>query len=113
MLAHAIGRRNHVANGIVNAIVLPHTMKYNMPSTGPRQAVILEGLGFTADADAGEAVASFLAKLGAPTALRDIAVPEHELLDIADSAMLDWFITRTARSVPNSETLMEVLRAAW
>ena len=113
VLAHAIGRRNHVANGIVNAIVLPHTMHYNMPATQDRQAAILEGLGITAGTEAGKAVSSFLAKLDAPTTLRAIAVPENELLEIAEAAMLDWFISRAPRHVPNAEALKKILQAAW
>ena len=67
----------------------------------------------TAGTEAGKAVSSFLAKLDAPTTLRAIAVPENELLGIAEAAMLDWFISRAPRNVPNAEALQKILQAAW
>jgi hypothetical protein len=33
VLAHALGHRSSMANGIVNAIVLPQTMRFNAPDT--------------------------------------------------------------------------------
>ena len=113
VLAHAIGHRVHVANGIVGAIVLPHTMKYNSPVTRARSATVLEALGEPSDSNAGEAVTRFLQGLGAPTRLRDIAVGKDDLNPIAEAAMLDWFISRNARAVPDAATLIEVLEAAW
>lgn len=113
VLAHAIGKRSHTANGIVNAIVLPHTMRYNAPATAPRVGAILEGMGALPSGDAGATVASFLAGLDTPTRLRDIHVTQDDLPGIADAAMLDWFISRTARPVPDAATLLEILKTAW
>jgi hypothetical protein len=40
-------------------------------------------------------------------------VPETELLEIAEAAMLDWFISRAPRNVPNADALKKILQAAW
>lgn len=113
VLAHAIGRRSHVANGIVNAIVLPHTMTYNSPATRDRVGPILEGMGAPGAADASAVVGRFLGELGAPRKLREIGVAREALQEIADAAMLDWFISRAARPVSNAGVLRELLDAAW
>lgn len=113
VLAHAIGHRVHTANGIVNAIVLPHTLRYNAPATAGRCATLLEGLGASASAEPATAVAAFLGGLGTPTTLREIGLPQADLQDIAEAAMLDWFISRAPHAVPDAATLRTILQAAW
>lgn len=117
VLAHAIGKRAHVANGVVNAIVLPHTMRFNAPVTQSRAPALLEvtaGLAGAAPSEStSDRVASMLARLSAPRALRDIGAAREELAEIAAAAMSDWFISRNARPVKDVETLIAVLEAAW
>lgn len=117
VLAHAIGKRSHVANGIVNAIVLPHTMRYNAPVTQSRTPALLEALagpGGCAEALSGsEQVTRLLSLLPVPRRLREIHVKREELAEIADAAMADWFISRNARPVKDVATLLELLEAAW
>jgi alcohol dehydrogenase class IV len=113
VLAHAIGHRAHVANGIVGGIVLPHTMKYNSPVTTPRVGTILEALGERSQADAVAAVAGFLKLVGAPGRLQEIGVERADLPQIAEAAMQDWFVSRNARAVKDAAALLEVLEAAW
>ena len=112
VLAHAIGRRSHVANGIVNAIVLPHTMRYNAPATADRGATIAEALGERPEVPVA-AVEAFLGTLATPRALREIHVDREDLPAIADAAMSDWFISRNPRRVPDASTVLEILEAAW
>ncbi|CAN7349520.1 iron-containing alcohol dehydrogenase family protein [Variovorax sp. LjRoot178] len=113
VLAHAIGHRAHVANGIVGSIVLPHTMHYNSPVTAQRVGTILESLGGPEQADAGATVATFLKQVGAPTKLREIDVELAALRPIAEAAMQDWFVSRNARLVKDAGALLEILKAAW
>lgn len=113
VLAHAIGHRAHVSNGIVGGIVLPHTMKFNSPVTTQRVGTILEALGERGQADAGTAVASFLEQVGAPGTLQEIGIERADLPQIAEAAMQDWFVSRNARPVKDAAALLEVLEAAW
>jgi alcohol dehydrogenase len=118
VLAHAIGQRSHVANGIVGAIVLPHTMRFNATATLDRGATVIEALLDRGGSANGPAVASdvvekFLNRLAVPRALRDIGVKRDDLSEIADAAMLDWFISRNPRPVSDAAALREVLGAAW
>jgi alcohol dehydrogenase class IV len=118
VLAHAIGQRSHAANGIVNAIVLPHTMRFNAAVTANRSATIVDALGgFFAERsampDASAVVEAFLAALPAPRTLREIGIAREDLGAIAEAAMTDWFITRNARPVTDVRTLVEIIQAAW
>lgn len=113
VLAHAIGKRSHVANGVVNAVVLPHTMKYNEPATKGRTDAILEGLGASDSSCAVTTVASFLSGIDTPTKLREINVTQDDIPEIAQAAMSDWFISRTPNPVPDAATLQTLLMRAW
>jgi alcohol dehydrogenase class IV len=115
VLAHAIGHRSHVANGIVNGIVLPHTMRYNASATANRTRSIVDAVstGETRHSDeASELVKQFLRSLPVPQRLSEIGIESGDLQEIADAAMLDWFITRAARPVKDAETVVSILQAA-
>jgi alcohol dehydrogenase class IV len=114
VLAHAIGARAHVANGIVGAVVLPHTMRYNAPVTGVRAPALFEALSAHAgDGAPSDAVASLLARLPVPRTLREVGIGRSDLMPIAEAAMGDWFISRNARPVKDVASLMGVLEAAF
>ncbi|WP_137890265.1 iron-containing alcohol dehydrogenase family protein [Ramlibacter sp. 2FC] len=114
VLAHAIGHRTHVANGVVNAIVLPHTMRYNAPVTGSRRSTLLEALGAPdAPSEPSDVLAAFLKTLDTPKSLREIGLPQEGLIEIAEAAMLDWFISRSPRPVPDVGALLGILEPSW
>jgi alcohol dehydrogenase class IV len=122
VLGHAIGRHSHVANGIVNAIVLPHTMRFNAPATLHSAARIAEGLGNSPvgskprQADTPyvvELLEALLGTLAIPRRLRDIGIAREDLSHIAESAMCDWFINRSARSVASVAEVQAVVESAW
>ncbi|XAH22019.1 iron-containing alcohol dehydrogenase family protein [Xylophilus sp. GW821-FHT01B05] len=118
VLAHAIGHRAHAANGIVNAIVLPHTMRFNAPATATTSQRILGALAphtTVQKAHTGQAVAALqdlLAGARIPRQLREIGVQESDLGPIAHAAMADWFIGRSARRVADADEVLKILRAA-
>lgn len=117
VLAHAIGHRSHAANGIVNAVVLPHVMRFNAPVTRARGKVILEVLSSSPeatadDAPAGKAVQAFLDGLPVPHTLRDLGIGQADLPGIAQAAFSDWFISRNPRPVNDVAALMDILQAA-
>ena len=122
VLAHATGHRVHMANGIINGIVLPHTMRFNAPATLESAARIVESLpsvliGGTspepAPARAVEALETLFGALNIPRRLRDIGVARDDLDRIAEAAMADWFISRAARRVSSMAELRGILELAW
>lgn len=116
VLGHAIGAQHHVENGIANAIVLPHTMRFNAQATGARAAKIAVALGVSNAAGADDAIAaveSFLSRLGLPRSLRDAGVPREAIPQIAHHASGDWFLQRNPRRVQGPHELEAVLQLAW
>lgn len=114
VLAHAIGHRAHVSNGIVNAIVLPHTMRFNAPATehtsGRVADSLRQGSGFASAADA---LQSLLEQQPIPHRLRDIGIAEADLDAIAQAAMGDFFISRSPQRVQGVDDVRGILSAAW
>ena len=122
VLAHAIGHRSNAANGLVNAIVLPHTVRFNAPEIAHSSARIVEGLGAAVGAgrlslvEPAQIIAvvdALLAKLPVPRRLRDIGVAQEDLGPIAQAAMSDWFISRNPRRVSSERDVLAILEAAW
>ena len=119
VLAHAIGHRSNVANGIVNAIVLPHTIRFNAPEIRESAARIAEALRLHGGSqpleatDVVEALETLLGRLSIPRRLRDIGVAHEHLAEIADAAMADYFISRNPRRVSDAQELVKVLEPAW
>jgi alcohol dehydrogenase class IV len=115
VLGHAIGHRIHVSNGIVNAIVLTHVMRFNseVQTLGARRiADSLRELG-DIGLEPAHVLDSLFLQMGVPRRLRDIGVKRADLPVIADVAMKDWFICRNARPVEDVGQVMCVLEAAW
>ena len=116
VLAHAIGHRSNVANGIVNAIVLPHTLRFNASATEENSARIREALRSrspAADSPHIEILESLFGRLPIPHRLREIGLKQEDLAEIADAAMSDWFITRNPRSVSSAREVLGILERAW
>lgn len=123
VLAHAIGHRVHASNGLVNAIVLPHTMRFNELLTRQHAARIGQGLGASHGGgtalqqgqapDPVPALESLLDTLEIPRRLRDIGLSRDALPDIANNCFGDWFIGRSVRPVKSTAEVLAILEAAW
>jgi alcohol dehydrogenase class IV len=120
VLGHATGARFDVDNGMANAILLPHSMRFNLEHTAPRLGKILASLSDAPPCptqatahDAVAAVERFLSSLNARRRLRDVGVPRDALHSIAEHAMADWFVNQVPRRVDGPADLVSLLEAAW
>jgi alcohol dehydrogenase class IV len=119
VLGHAIGARHHLDNGIANAIVLAHVLRFNgtAAQAGLRKVAAALGLarseGESLVAAVIGAVESLFATLGTPRRLRDVGIPHDTLADIAGQAIGDWFLRGNPRPVGSAAELQQVLEAAW
>lgn len=118
VLSHAIGPRVGIANGTIGAVVLPHSMRFNVPVTQPRLARIGAALGVPATGAASTDIDAIVARLaqclqplGLPSRLGECGLSVDALDEIAEHALADWFVTRVPRPVTRDD-LLQILRDA-
>jgi len=119
VLGHAIGARYELDNGAVNAIVLPHVLRYNAEAAIPGLAKVAAALGLPHGEAASllpnviAAVTTICDALGLARRLRDVKVPREALPDIAKASMGDWFLRGNPRPVRDAAELLQLLELAW
>ena len=118
VLGYAIGARHRTDNGLVNAIMLPHTMRFNAPATQGRAGKIAVALGVAGSGKPGidqavAAVEELIQPLPLARRLRDAGILESDLAGIAQAAIGEWFLQKNPRRVEGPEDLDALLRAAW
>jgi alcohol dehydrogenase class IV len=117
-LGHAISAKFHIDNGITNAIVLPHVVRFNQEAARPGVEKLASAFGCP---DSGAGVTDALigtmerlfAQLRIPARLRDAGVPRESLPELTAISMEDWFVRGNPRRVQNAEELQQVLESAW
>ena len=120
-IAHHVGGLYKVPHGDANAILLPHTMRFNLDASIERQALIAAAMGVDTTAmsrdqaghAAADAVAALCRQLGLPTRLRDVDVPEAGLAHIASATLHDRGLATNPKPITDSAPILEVLRNAW
>jgi alcohol dehydrogenase class IV len=120
-VAHHVGGLYNVPHGEANAILLPHTMRFNLDASAERQALIAEAMGVDISASspeqagqaAADAVAALCRTLGLPERLRDVDVPEDGLERIATATLHDRGLATNPKPITDAAPILEVLRRAW
>ena len=120
-MAHHVGALYDVPHGEANAILLPHTMRFNLEASGQRQVLVAEAMGVgtagmapeEAGLAAADAVASLCRDLGIPSALREVGVPQEGLELIAAATLHDRALATNPVPVTDAGPIMEVLNRAW
>jgi alcohol dehydrogenase len=116
VLGHAIGARYEKDNGLVNAVVLPHVLRFNADAAGAGMAKVADALGCTGGDKLSrvvEKVHAICGALGVPGRLRDLGVPREDLPAIAELSMGDWFLRGNPRQVQGAHELVQILEQAW
>ncbi len=119
--AHHVGGLYDVPHGDANAIMLPHSMRFNAEASADRQALIAQAMGLDTaemtDLDAALAAADAVEKLrvslGLPGRLRDVGVPEEGLELIAAATLQVRALSTNPRPVTVAGPIMTVLRNSW
>ena len=118
---HHVGGLYDVPHGEANAILLPHSMRYNLDACADRQRLIAEAIGVASstmtDEEAGlaaaDAVDELCRQLELPRTLREAGVPEDGLEYIATATLQDRSLSTNPKPVTDAGPIMEVLRAAY
>lgn len=119
VLGHAIGARHAIENGTVNAIVLPHVLRFNAEAAATGMAQVAAALDLprsgagTAEQRVVQSIASLFDAMDVPRRLRDVQVPRASLAETAELAMGDWFLKGNPRPVRVAAELQQILEEAW
>ncbi len=110
-IGHVLGGTCNVAHGHTSCVMLPAVLRWNEPVNGERQKLVSEAFG-KPGAAASDVVGDFIAGLGMPRSLGDVAVGEgqHEL--IAKNAMHDRWVHTNPRPIPGPAQVLEILKLA-
>jgi alcohol dehydrogenase class IV len=107
-MAQALGGRFGLSHGAMNAVSLPHALRFNREVAAEALARLGEGMG-TADPIA--RVEELAAMVG-PTRLRDYDVPREELGELAEATAARPAAQGNPRPV-SPEQVLSLLEAAW
>ena len=118
---HHVGGIFDVPHGDANAIMLPHSMRFNADASADRQALIAQAMGINtrgmndreAALSAADAVEDLRNALGLPGRLRDVGVPEEGLELIAAATLKDRSLATNPTPVSDAGPIMQVLRSSW
>ena len=118
-LCHVLGGRYNAPHGVLNAIMLPHAMRFNLPVAGPTYAQLAPVFGLKA-ADSprtGEAVCravtDFIRQFRLPQRLREIGIPRTDLPAVAADALQSQSVRRNPRPLRDARDALQILEAAW
>lgn len=119
-ISHQIGGALDLPHGMLNAILLPHVVRFNAEAEPARFRCLGAALGVRdarrlADEEVGDAVAGRIADLasaiGAPGRLADVGVEEHHLAAFARQTLCDACLTTNPREVSEA-AVGAILQAA-
>ena len=113
-LSHPLGglKEPSLHHGTLNAVLLPAVLRFNEPAAAGKYAVLRRALGLDEGASLPGFFAALSARLGLPTGLRAMGVPEGCLTAIAAHATLDHSAATNPRPASEAEFLA-MLREAW
>jgi len=119
-LAHAAGPMSTVSNGVLEAILLPHTLGYNLAGDpGAFDAIAvhlgLRALGAHTPTEPElvlRAITDVLEQVRVPSALREVGIRETDIPAITAHVFEDWFISQVPRPAGRDD-VEQLLRAAW
>lgn len=118
-IAHQIGGFLDLPHGLLNAVLLPHVMRFNAATHPERFVGVARAMGVEAArlhpreaAEAAiEAVESLREKVGVPGGLYQVGVRASDIGRFAENALNDVYITTNPRTV-SKEDVEQICRAA-
>ncbi len=114
-LSHEIAPRSAVAGGVVETVLLPHTVRFTAAAVPHRVPVVAAALGARDDTIDSVQVAlrDFGAALGLPERLSQIGVDEADVRAALEHAVDDWAMNSRMPRRAQLEDLDIIAREAW
>ena len=112
-LSHALGglKAPVLHHGTLNAVLLPAVLRFNAEAAPAKYTRLRDTFGLAPNADLADAIAQFTSKLGLPSNLRAMGLPDSALADAARHAVLDHSTATNPRPV-NEGQYLALLREA-
>jgi alcohol dehydrogenase len=112
-LCHTLGVFG-ASHGAANSAMITHGMRFNLPASADRQAIIAQAIGYGNDgADAADGIETILRAVGAPTRLADVGLDRAALPAVAERALHDRHMFANPRAVTDTVELERLLQEAW
>lgn len=87
-ICHVLGGTFGLPHAETHAVVLPHVVAYNAPAAAEAVTRLTQALPAS---DAATGLFDFTRRLGAPTALRDLGMPESGIVEAAERVVQDGY----------------------
>lgn len=112
-MSHALGGRKTqpLHHGTLNAVILPHVLRFNAPACEAKYAALREAMGLAPGADLAEAVEALNRDLGLPRTLAEMGVTAEECEALVPWAVEDHSTATNGRPV-GAEELRGLFAAA-
>jgi alcohol dehydrogenase len=118
-MSHQVGGLLDAAHGVVNAILLPHVIRYNADSAPERFGPVAAAMGIAVEGVPADVVAQVLARrirdladrAGVPAGLSDLGVHPGDLARMASTTLDDACLTTNPRPA-GADDLHALFRAA-
>ena len=100
-LSHPLGslQHNRVHHGTLNAIFLPHVLRYNMQACPDRMDDLAQAVGASHRQELPDFFATLNTRIGLPTQLREMGLASTDLDSLAERAAKDHCSATNPRSV--------------
>lgn len=94
-MALPLGAVSHAPHGLVNGLLLPHVLRYNLPVCADRLSNVAEWMGektaglsaFDAALKAVDHIKRLIRDIGLPSKMRDIGVKESDIRPMAETTL--------------------------
>jgi maleylacetate reductase len=111
-IGHALSAVTGMTHGITSCIMLPHVLRFNLPASHDRQAVLAQAMGKPGESPA-DIVAGIVVDLGLPARLRDAGVRHDQISAIAKAALANPRVKANIRAIDTERAMTQLIEAAF
>ncbi len=111
-IGHALGGAADVPHGYTSCVMLPAVLRYNLPATRDKQAMISEAFGRPGDS-AADCVSDLIKALGQPQRLRDVGLKREQFDDVARAAMHNIWVRTNPQPIRSEADVKAILETVW
>jgi maleylacetate reductase len=111
-IGHGLSAVTGMTHGITSCIMLPHVLRYNLPASHDRQAVLATAMGKPGQSLA-DIVAGMVVDLHLPARLRDAGVRHDQIPAIARAALANPRVVANIRPIDTEQAMIQLIEAAF